>query len=99
MNFSNFSLLPALSALISLGALGTAWLIPEAGALLQVSFVLTGLAGGLGLGQALSSQSKERPALIDPRKLAQELASDERKMLEEKVKTLSLALDKLSKRE
>jgi len=58
-------------------------------------FVLIGGFSGLTIFQLQDNNKK--PNLIDSKKLALEVAQDEKKQLEDKVKTLEAALERLMK--
>jgi hypothetical protein len=54
---------------------------------------------GISFGLMIESLKKgnKKPELIDPAKLAREIAEDESKQLREKIKTLEYALERLNK--
>jgi hypothetical protein len=56
--------------------------------------ILGGVLGGVGFG--LNDKNK-KPELINTEKLALEVAQDEKKQLQEKVKTLEAALERIMK--
>jgi hypothetical protein len=60
-------------------------------------FAFVTLGGVLGFFYLSLKEGNKKPALIDPEKLALEVSKDEKKQLEEKVKTLEAALERLIK--
>lgn len=64
--------------------------------LLQNS-TLVALGGFCGMVLEKLKDKNKKPPLIDSEKLSQEVIQDEKKQLQEKIKTLEAALDKLIK--
>ncbi|MDX1920987.1 MAG: hypothetical protein SFU25_09675 [Candidatus Caenarcaniphilales bacterium] len=61
----------------------------------NLAFSGFGIAFGTMIGSA--QKGNKKPDLIDSEKLAMQITKDEKKQLEEKVKTLELAIERLTK--
>ncbi len=59
------------------------------------AFVVLGGFCGMVLGKL--NEKNKKPSLIDTEKLAKEVSQDEKRQLQEKIKTLEAALEKLIK--